>query len=246
MSGETIVITRAKGDEKSLAEALQTRGYHVIHEPLSEIFLRHNERQALQHALLAEPDAVIVTSRHGVHALALLSELRDAYLLCVGEATARAAESLGFTRIGTAGGTAASLIETITQGYDAGSRFLYASAEHVRVDFEAALRKCNMEVERLVLYDAIAATQISDTLVEQLKRKQINAVTFFSQRAAQLFTVLLAKAQATEVASDLHAFCLSATVAEPLTGNAWKSIHVACEPTLASVVLDVDNIFHVQ
>ncbi len=95
MSGETIVITRPKGDAASLTEALQARGYHVIHEPLTEIFLRHAERQALHQALLEEPDAIILTSRHGVHALALLTDLRDSYLLCVGEATAQAAAFAG-------------------------------------------------------------------------------------------------------------------------------------------------------
>lgn len=179
MSGETIVITRPKGDEKSLTEALQARGYRVIHEPLTEIFLRHNERQAVHQALLSEPDAVIVTSRHGVHALALLSELRDAYLLCVGEATAQAAHSLGFTRVAAARGNAGNLIELIMQGYDIESRFLYISGAHTRVDIEAELGARGMEIERLVLYEALAAPQLSDTLVEQLRRGQIDAVTFF-------------------------------------------------------------------
>jgi len=244
MTGETIVITRPKGDGESLAEALQTRGFRVIHEPLTEILLLHNERQALHHALLSEPDAVIITSRHGVHALALLSDLRDAYLLCVGVATAQAAESLGFTRVATAGGNVESLIETIAQGYDAGSRFLYASGRHVRADIKAALRTQSMEVQRLILYEAMAAPRLSDTLIEQLKRKQINAVTFFSQRAAQLFIILLSQAEAPQATADLHAFCLSDVVAAPLVETPWKAIHVARQATLASLVVGVDNVFH--
>ena len=243
MTGETIVITRPKGDEKSLAEALQARGYHVIHEPLTEIFLHHHERQALEQALFAEPDAVIVTSRHGAHALALLSNLRDASLLCVGEATAQAAQSLGFTRISTAGGNAASLIDMIAQGYDAGSRFLYVSAAHVRTDIETELRRHGMHVERLVLYEAVAATQLSDTLLEQLRRSQINALAFFSQRTARIFASLLAEAGLSQTTGSVHAVCLSEAVAAPLSRDGWKSVHIAREATLASVVKEVDNIF---
>jgi len=245
MTGETIVITRPKGDGESLAEALQERGYRVIHEPLSEIILLHNERQALNNALLDEPDAVIVTSRHAVHALALLSELRDPYLLCVGDATAQTAESLGFTRIDTAGGNVDSLIDVIVQGYDPDSHFLYASGQHVRADIEAALSMQDMEVQRIILYEAMATTQLSDTLVEQLKRRQIDAVTFFSPRAAQIFMSLLAKSQTKEATTGLDAFCLSDAVAEPL-GSAWKAVHVARHATLASLVDGVDNVFHVR
>lgn len=240
MSNETILITRPKNDGQSLADALQAHGYRIIHEPLMEIFLLHTQRQALHNALMAEPDAVIVTSRHGAQALALLSDLRDPFLICVGEATAHTAHSLGFTRVATAGGTAQSLIDTIAGAYDEGSRFLYVSGEHVRVDFETML--ANMHIERLILYEAVASPQLSDTLVAQLERKQIDAVTFFSPRAAELFTTLLARAGASQTAADLSAFCLSEAVAEPLT-QPWKAIHVAREPTLASLVECVDNIF---
>ncbi len=242
MTGETLLITRAKGDEASLAAALQAQGYRIIHEPLAEIFLRHNERQALHNALLSEPDAVIATSRHGIHALALLSDVRDTYLWCVGEATARAAHSLGFTRVGVGGGNVATLIETIAHGYDAGSRFLYISGAEVRVDLPASLATHGMETERLVLYETIAAERLSDTLAEQLRRKQLDGVTFFSRSAAQLFTALLAQAALPQAAANLHVFCVSAAVAEPL-GAAWKGIHVSREPTLASVVECVDNVF---
>lgn len=243
MTGETILITRPKGDEAALTDALHDRGYRVIHEPLTEIFLHHTERQALDNALSADPDAILVTSRHGARALSLLTELRDAYLLCVGEATAHVAQSLGFTRVQCVGGHVQSLVEHVFAGFDPGTRFLYISGKHIRVDLQQVLGDQGMQVERLSVYEAIASEQLSDTVVEQLKRGQIDAVTFLSPRTAQIFTTLLTRADAQESVKELQAAVLSDAVSAALSAD-WKGIHTAHEATLASLVDCVDTIFH--
>jgi len=243
MTGETILITRPKGDEIALTEALQSLGYHVIHEPLQEIFLRHYERQALGKALMDEPDAVILTSRHGAQALALLTELRDLPLLCVGEATEQAAQSQGFTRTSTGGGNVQNLINIILDAYDPGSRFLYASGEQVRTDISAALIAEGMQAERFILYEAIASEQLSDTLTAQLRRGQIDAATFLSQRAARIFIDLLDRADLSPAMAPMQAFALGEAIAEPLESGDWRGIHISDEATLASLVECVDNAF---
>lgn len=241
MVDKTIVITRAKGDEAELTEALHALDMRVIHEPLLEIFLRHTERQALQQLLLREPDAIIVTSRRAVQALSVLTELRDAFLLCVGEATEQAAQSSGFIRTHACGGNAEALLRYITDAYDEGSRFLYASGAEVRTDIAAQLAEKGMQIDRLALYDAHAAEQLSDTLVEQLKRQQIDAIAFMSPRTAQIFVALARKAGVEEACRQVRAFALSGAVAEPLVALPWKAIHSAGEATLASLVECMDN-----
>jgi len=243
MTGETILVTRPQGDEKILTDLLHERGYRVIHEPLTSIYLDHTQRPLLERALHDEPDACIITSRHGARALAALSDLRDLFLICVGESTARTAQSLGFDRIAVAGGNAAKLIEYIRGAYDEGSRFLYLSGEHVRMDLEQILSQSHMQVQRLALYEAVAATQLSDTLVEQLKRRQIDAVTLLSTRTAKIFSALTQNAGVREGLTHVHAVALSAAIAEPLLAYSWQGLHIAHEATLASVVETVDNMF---
>ncbi len=243
MTGETIVITRPKGDEASLRDALHDGGYAVIHEPLTEIFLRHTERPTFHIAMMSDPDAIIVTSRHGVQALALLTEFRDIFLICVGQATADIAHSLGFTRVSAAGGDGEKLIRYIAEGYDEGSRFIYVSGEHIRSDLVSRLADIGMQAQRIVAYDALAAPHLSDTLIEQLKRRQIDAVTFMSPRACHIWTRLLASAKVQDSVKHIGAFALSASVAEPLVEAPWRRIHIADEATLASLVRSVDNIY---
>lgn len=243
MSGKTILVTRPKGDEISLMELFQDHGYRAIHEPLTTIYLDHTQRQALHQALESDPDAVIITSRHAAQALSLLSDIRDFFLICVGESTAEVAQSLGFHRVSVAGGNVEKLSHTILASYDEYSRFVYLSGEHIRADLAAMLASHNMHVERLVLYEAVASEELSDILIEHLKRRQLDGVTFMSQRTAQIFTSLIKKADMVEALTCLQAFCLSDTVAEALKNQPWQQVHVSNEATLASMAACVDNVF---
>lgn len=241
MSGKTILITRGVSDGEELREELQALGNRVIHEPLTEIFLNHTIRQELNSVIMGDPDAIIVTSRYGVRALAALDISRDSTVICVGAATAAIASSLGYSRVYMAGRTVDELVNYIADAYDNGSRFLYASAAHVRADIEEMLENYGMYVKRLVVYEAIASEALSDTLIEQLKRGQVDAVTFLSQRSAEIFMRLLAKADAEDTIVAIDAYCLSETIAEALRSKKWKGIYVSKEPTLASLVACVDN-----
>lgn len=239
----TILITRPLGDEGTLAEQLHELGHYVIHEPLTAIMLEHTSRMQVERALIQDPNAVILTSRHGAHALAALTELRDLLIVCVGETTAAVAQSHGFTHVSVAGGNVDKLIEFLIHTYDEGSQFVYISGQHIRVDLGEALAPHDMYVERIPVYDAQAATSLADTVVEQVRRGQIDGICLLSPRASQIFLRLSEQAGISEAARGLHAFCISEAAAAPLRAKGWSHIYTASEPTLASLVNCIDNAF---
>ena len=236
MANETIVITRALGDEVELRDGLQDAGYHVICEPLTEIFLHHTAQAELANVLINSPDAVLITSQHGVQSLALLTELRDIPLLCVGEKTTEIAENLGFSRVCMAGENAERMIDYILGAYGDDARFLYVSGENISVDLGEILGISGMQVARVIAYEAVATEALSDTLLEQLKRGQIDAITFFSQRTAEIFLALAAEHNTLENINKIDAFCLSKNVAEVAENANWRKVYSANEPTLNSLI----------
>jgi len=240
---KTILVTRAKGDEHELTEALHALGHFIIHEPLTEIFLNHTIRAHIDLALQDEPNAILITSKHAVEALSLLTEIRDVFMLCVGTATTEYAMSLGFSRVFDAGGTVEHLINYIAGSFDEDARFLYISGEHIRSDLPVVLSSLGMQCDRIIAYQAIAAEALSDTLIEQLKRGQIDAVTFFSPRNAEIFIELLERAECTPATAVLDLFALSDEVANKAEGAEWRNVYVAAKPTLASLVDSVDNTY---
>ena len=163
------------------------------------------------------------------------------FLLCVGEATANIAIQLGFDRVSVTGETADHLIDYILDCYDENSHFLYISGEHVSTDLSEALSVRAMQVERVVTYEAIASEMLSDTLVEQLKRGKIDALTFFSLRSAQIFLSLAEKSGIISPLEKIDVFCLSESIAETLKEHNWHKIYSADKATLASMVSCIDN-----
>lgn len=238
---KTILITRPKGDEHELTHELQMLGHRVIFEPLTEIFLDHTLRGELEFQLADEPNAILITSKHAAQALALLTELRDMFLLCVGEATMDCAQSLGFTRVESAGGDLEHMIDYIQGAYDDDARFLYISGAHIRSDLPLILQSLGFACARLIAYEAVASEALSDTLIEQLKRGQIDAVTLFSARNATIFCDLLERAHISAATQVLDAFCLSDEVAASADACEWKNLITAQKPTLASLVASVDT-----
>ncbi len=251
---KTILITRAKGDEQEITQELHERGHHVIHEPLTEIILDHTMRAPLYRMLLEDPSAILLSSKHAVQALALLTEIRDIMLLCVGEATANCAYSLGFTRIVTGGGTIDHLIEYLRDGYDEDANFIYISGEHIKSDLPTIIQSLGMNCQRIVAYQAVAAESLSDTLLEQMRRGYIDAVTFFSVRNVEIFYNLLSKHNCLPLISTIDAFTLSEEIAQKAASfttsfatsfneQSWRKIYNAHKPTLASLLECIDNVY---
>lgn len=242
-SPKTIVITRPLGDDEIIREELAERGYNVIHEPLTSIVMIHTARMEVENALLNEPNAVIVTSKHGAQALALLTEIRDMFLLCVGEATGNIAKQLGFDRVSITGETVEHLTDYILDCYDEEAEFLYISGEHVSADLDESLRTRGMRLERIVVYEAIASETLSDTLIEQIKRGYINAITFFSARNAQIFLSLSKKAEIIDKLQSIEVFCLSDNIAKTIENKLFNKIYISDKATLASMVNCIDNAY---
>lgn len=243
MNCRSVIVTRPASGKDMFSRTLQERGYRVVHEPLTHVVLRHDAQPLLARAIEEEPEAVLLTSRHGAQALAALTELRDLPLLCVGEATANAAKAHGFTRVSATGSVSRQMAEHVLASYDAGARFLYVSAHHVSTNLAAALSRQGMRMQRVVLYEAVAARQLSETLAEQMRREPMDAATFLSLRAAQIFTRLIAEAGLQDALRHMRAFALSEPIAAALREAPWKGVHAAGKPTLASLAACVDNAF---
>lgn len=242
----TILITRARGDENELTEALYDAGINVVHEPLTDILLIHTARAELEQALASSPNAVLLTSRHGARALAALTPIRDMPLLCVGESTLQVALSLGFTRASATGNTAEHMTDYILSAYDDEAHFVYASAEHIRTDLPDILAQHGMHTERVIVYEAKATEALSDTLTEHIKQGHIDGITFLSARTSHTFMAHARNADIEDALEEIEAYCMSKAIAGPLQDGGWKALHISEQPTLASLVQCVDNTSHEQ
>jgi len=108
-AGGAIWITRARPGAEVTARRVEALGFTALVDPLLEIrFLEPTVD-------LAGIAALAFTSANGVEAFARLSAARDLPVFAVGEATARAARSMGFAEPVSADGDVEALAALIAR-----------------------------------------------------------------------------------------------------------------------------------
>ena len=228
MTARTLLITRPRAESEALAQTLAAEGWASIAEPLLEI-------KALPEELpdLSRFRALVFTSVQAVAVFAGKSRRRDLPVYAVGLATEAAARKTGFGDIRTAAGNVAALNRLLAEERPGDQRSLLHIcgvhiADHVRAPGTA--------VERLVLYDARAATELSFSCLDALDRKLIYGVLFFSPRTGKIFAGLLEKYARTEAVSSIFALCLSDTVLESIRHLPWRDVQAAAAPDTAGMM----------
>ena len=239
------LITRPEEDAAPLAAALAERRIEVTLEPL--LTIRPLPEAAID---LAGVQALLFTSANGVRALADLagarglSGWRDLPVYAVGNATAVAARSVGFTRIESAAGDVAALARLVAARLDptAGPLF-HAAGSAVAGDLSGSLEQAGFTVRRAVLYEAKPADQLSPSTVTALANGAFDLALFFSPRTAATFVALVRAAGEGVVAGcrKTTALCLSPAVASALGELPWRGVQVAAQPELSALLDLVDR-----
>lgn len=230
------LVTRPIVDAQPLAGALAARGFAVIIEPLLEIVPVTGPVLSF-----ADLQGVLATSANGVRALAANTPRRDLPLWAVGEASAREALRLGFTRVEEAGGDVDALADLVAAQADpAGGPLLHVCGHHVAGDLAGRLGTRGFTVRRAVLYEARAAQALSPDLRGFLAARQIDVAFFFSPRTARTFVTLVEAAGLESVCDAITAYALSPAVARVLDPLAWRTMWVAARPTQEALLAALD------
>ncbi len=221
-----VLITRPQDDASALAARLSALGVDSLIEPLLDIvFLETNLPD------LSDVQGLLVTSANGLRAFAKASPRRDIAVWAVGDASARAAHDAGFTSVNSAVGDVESLAElVIAQADAADGEFLHVAGTRLAGDLGGRLQAAGFGYARCVLYEAQTASALSDAAVTQLQTGALDGVLLYSPRTAATFVELLDAARLAGALHKVTAFCLSAAVAEKITGLEWARVAVATTP----------------
>jgi uroporphyrinogen-III synthase len=219
-----LIVTRAEPEAGETAARLIALGHEALIVPLTRIIFSEPPASPMR------PDAIAVTSRNGVRALARWRQARawtDVTLFAVGAATAEEARRAGFTDIRKADGDAAALGRLMIGELNPGSSVLYAAARDRRSDLEAVLRTAGFTVDLVEAYRAETVAALPAPAAEAIRSGRIDGVLFHSRRAAAAFLRLAAGI--TGQVSRLTFYVLSSRVAEPLATSGGR-IMVAERP----------------
>jgi uroporphyrinogen-III synthase len=234
-----ILVTRPEPDARREAEMLAALGHEPVLAPLLEIEFCRDVPLQLEGA-----QGLLVTSRNALRALAHhrdLAEARKLPLFAVGDATARAAEELGFANVTAGPGTGAAMAELIASelGPKRGP-LVHLAGETLAFDLKAALEGRGFTVRRPVLYRAVPARELPAEALELLKAGKLDGVILMSPRTAKTFTALLGRHGFVTQGKSLVCYCLSEAVAEAVAPLGCEA-RVAARPREEDVLALVDS-----
>lgn len=233
-----LLVTRPEPDATRQAERLAARGHEPVLAPLLAIETATDAPLELDGA-----QALIVTSRNALRALATHRDLAASLqlpLFAVGEATAKAAAELGFTKVTVGPGTGAELSRLIANALDPNAGALvHLAGETVAFDLKSALQAKGFTLRQPVLYRAVAATRLPESVLALLNAGRLDGVILMSPRTAAIFAALVVRHEALTQASRLDCYCLSAAVAQAVEPLKARAI-VAARPTEEDVLALLD------
>lgn len=204
-----LLLTRPEEDNRALAETLHPRP--VIHSPVLNIV-----RQAYAPPQ-GRPDAILLTSRHAVYACA---DFKDVPLYTVGAHTAACAKAAGCGEIRHVAPDMAHLEPHLPED----TRIVYFSGAHIRDEDVVSRHK----LQRIVVYEAQAASALTEEAQAALRGDDMLGVVFYSPRSAGIFHALLPR----NATAPRIAYCLSGAIADTCAARGgWQHIAVAASPT---------------
>lgn len=194
---KAVWITRAQPGADRTAEAVSALGFMPVVAPVLSV-------ETLSPALPAVMDGIVFTSRNGVAALARLTSQRDMTALCVGDATAEAAQHKGFKAVLSAGSDALGLRALINAKWSKSRPLLYACPQEPSAPVQEWLKADGFMCDAVAVYRTHAITPDLSFL-----SADIAAILLHSARAAKQVAACLTTRQ---IDWPLTFVCISETV----------------------------------
>lgn len=218
-----VLLTRPHYDSVELAKELQVYGIESHQNPLIEI-----KPKTFQYNL-NYAQALIITSLNGIRCFATQNSERSLPLFVVGQESLKLASSLEFKKIISGNGTAHSLLPLIQEICSPTKQEIaYITGDYVHTDLVKHLIEQGFSAQRLIIYQTTESSSFTEQTQQLLENQKISAVTLFSPRSAQIFVKLLKNNRG--ICQSLYGVCLSAEIANIVSGLPWKELYVAASP----------------
>lgn len=244
--GKRIVVTRARSQASDLVRRLEDLGAQCLEYPTIRIAPIPDD-SGLDAAIenLTEYDWLIFTSVNGVRFFfeRLFQSGKDVRALghlktaAIGPATSRKLLDFGIrTDILPETYRAESVIEAFSSVDIKERRVLLPRAKDARVILPAELKKMGARVDEIIVYSAEPVREHAASLIDMLKEKTVDIVTFTSSSTVSNFKSLLPDADFENLMSGVHVASIGPITSETAEKLGFKVDLTATDYTIPGLV----------
>lgn len=233
-----LILTRPQDDLEALGNTLRVRGHACIVSPLLTIQMRQGAAISAQ-----AYQAIALSSANAMSHRALApapDSLGAVKVFAVGAQSAKAARKAGYRDVRAEGANVEGLAQAISRECKPShGAILYPSGADTAGDLQGTLAALGFTVDRVILYDAVAARTLAPQAVAALTSGAADGVLLYSPRSARIWAGLVAESGLTDAARRIAHFCLSPNVAAAL-GTGFKTA-IAARPDEPSLLALLDR-----
>ena len=230
-----LLVTRPEQDSLVFKEQLIALGHEVTVEPLLTISTANTDDLDLDGA-----QALIATSRNGLHALANggnLDVAKSLLLFAVGPGTAAVARKLGFTSIVEGPSNARDLVPIIAEHAEVNSGpLVHLAGDTVSSAFVDELHRLGYFVTQPIVYTTAVAERFTSPTVASMRNKRIDGVILLSPRTAEVYVGLVKQHNLVAACRGIVHFCISTAVADRLAELSDLPVKVTERPNLQEML----------
>jgi uroporphyrinogen-III synthase len=231
-----LLLTRPTIDSESIARQLRDQSISAVIDPLLSFALLD-----IKDLSLSSYQAIIFTSTNGIRAFEKFPFERNIKVFTVGDKTAELAKTLSFQSVTSAGGDLIKLSNTIKDQLNPNDGpLLYICGKHQAGDLKQDMITHGFALDKLEIYDMVAATNLSEPTKNSLKNQEIDYIPFYSVRSAHIFIELVKNAELQNALSNISALCLSPAIEKVIKTHCWKNIMTAEKPNQYSLFKLID------
>ena len=217
-----VLLLRAIDDALRTADLLITLHINSVISPILEITATGVEAPAGNY------DAVLASSPKGVELAQGVEPFLALPFHAVGAKTAKAAAARGW-RPDIVAGNAEAILPALSARYARPAHFLYLAGRDRQAGLEAGLRAAGHRLTAVEVYEARAASGLTDEARKAIAAGEIDAALHYSRRSAEIFLALTDAAGLAKRLKPIRHLALSGDVAVPLRARGLD-VAVAIRP----------------
>ncbi|MCD6028227.1 MAG: hemD [Thermomicrobiales bacterium] len=256
LAGARVVVTRPRRQARPLAAALRRLGAEplllsVVHiEPVADttdldVRLREVSGGVFDWLIFTSANAVTVCADRTAELGVTNGQLVDVSVAAIGPATAAAAEAAGWSvRLVAATATAEGLAAAMIESAEPGARVLYPRSAIGRDVLQRSLRAAGMDVVDVAVYETLPEAVIDRDVLEQVRRGEIDMITFSSPSAVRAFVELLGPDFA--AVRDVPVVCTGPVTEQAARDAGFGEIAIGVDPGVAAMIDAVRELWRTQ
>ena len=217
-----ILITRP--NEEALSFSLELIKYNLKSqiEPILSFRVKNKDIKISKNKIF------IVTSSQAVKALSKYKKkynqlINEGEFLVVGDKVSKNLKKIGVKKIVFRCENTNKLLKELKlkKYFDRKYKFEYLCGSKINDDFLKHCKLQNISIRKNILYDTIVTQKLSNKVIEYIKDRKINVITFFSSYTANSFIKLIQpdKDAYNIVMKDTYIMCLSKRIASQIINN---------------------------